>query len=154
MDKENIKNEIAAFIEKMGFGDDLEAIETHDGTTSRFSVRLRSQDAVSSMLIGERGANLAALEYVLKKIIQKKYPEAYKFTLDINDYRIRRLEDLKQDVKAAAKEVRLYKKEVPLRPMSSFERRIVHLLLAEYPDITTESVGEEPDRRVIIKPYP
>ena len=65
-----------------------------------------------------------------------------------------RLDDLKQDVKAAAKEVRLYKKEVPLRPMSSFERRIVHLLLAEYPDITTGSIGEEPDRKVVIKPYP
>ena len=65
-----------------------------------------------------------------------------------------RLEDLKQDVKNAAREVRTYHREAPLRPMSSFERRIVHLLLAEYPDITTESIGEDAERRVIIKPYP
>ena len=163
----------------MSFGEEVEEIEAHQGVTSRFSVRLRGD---ADLLIGERGANLAALEHILKKIIQKKSGEGFKFTptpenkvdddaheqeeysenkyqawrftLDINDYRMKRMEDLKQDVKAAAKEVRLYKKNVPLRSMSSFERRIVHLLLAEYPDITTESIGEEPDRRVVIKPYP
>ena len=153
-------------LEKMSFGDDLERIEPHQGTTSRFSIRMRggeespgdegeeTRHPFTNMLIGERGGNLAALEHLIKKIIKKKYGEEIKFTLDINDYRMRRLEDLKQDVKNAAREVRLYKKEVPLRSMSSFERRIVHLLLAEYPDIMTESFGQEPERRVIIKPYP
>lgn len=135
----------------MGFGGELESIEAHQGATSRFSVRIFGE---ANMLIGEHGANLAHGEHLLKKIIKKKFGEEFKFTLDINDYRMRRLEDLKQDVKSAAKEVRLYQKEVPLRSMSSFERRIVHLLLAEYPDITTESIGQEPDRRVVIKPYP
>ena len=138
-------------LEHMSFGDELEEIEAHQGTTSRFSVKLKGE---ANLLIGERGVNLAALEHLLKKIIHKKTGEGYKFTLDINDYRMKRLEDLKQDVKSAAKEVRLYRKEVPLRPMSSFERRIVHLLLAEYPDITTESIGEESERYVVIKPYP
>lgn len=151
MDPETIKKEIKEVLERMSFVEELEEIEAHQGVTSRFSVRLRGD---ANLLIGERGANLAALEHILKKIIQKKSGEAHKFTLDINDYRMKRLEDLKQDVKAAAKEVRLYQKSVPLRSMSSFERRIVHLLLAEYPDITTESTGEEPERRVVIKPYP
>lgn len=135
----------------MSFGEELEEVEAHQGTTSRFSIKLKGD---ANLLIGERGANLAALEHLLKKMIQKKAGEGHKFTLDINDYRMKRLEDLKQDVKSAAKEVRLYRKEVPLRPMSSFERRIVHLLLAEYPDITTESIGGEPERFVVIKPYP
>jgi len=135
----------------MTLGEEVENIEAHQGLTSRFSVHLKGD---ANLLIGEGGANLAALEHLLKKSIQKKHGEGYKFTLDINDYRMKRLEDLKQDVKTAAKEVLLYKKEVPLRAMSSFERRIVHLLLAEYPDITTESIGQEPERRVIIKPYP
>lgn len=164
MDQEAIKNEIKEIILHLGFGEELESIEAHQGATSRFSARLRNAEEVVSengvhrsgvsMLIGERGNNLAALEHILKKILKKKYGDDIKFTLDINDYRLKRLEELKQDVKAAAKAVRLYQKEVPLRPMSSFERRIVHLLLAEYPDITTESIGEEPDRRVVIKPYP
>lgn len=151
MDPELIKQEIKTIFEKMGFGNEVESIEVHQGTTSRFSVRLNGE---ANMLIGERGANLSYLEHLLKKMISKKVGGEFKFTLDINDYRIKRLEDLKQDVKSAAKEVRLYHKEVPLRSMSSFERRIVHLLLAEYPDITTESIGQEPDRRVVIKPYP
>lgn len=146
-----VKTQIKEMFEKMGFGGQIESIEAHQGATSRFSVRIFGE---ANMLIGEHGNNLSYAEHMLKKIIKKKFGEEFKFTLDINDYRMKRLEDLKQDVKAAAKEVRLYQKEVPLRSMSSFERRIVHLLLAEYPDITTESIGQEPDRRVVIKPYP
>ena len=150
-DMETIKNEVKSVFERMGFGNEIFEISAYEGVTSRVSVKLRGD---ASILIGERGANLAALEHLLRKVVQKKYGQDQRFTLDINDYRMRRLEDLKQDVKTAAKEVRLYHKEVPLRPMSSFERRIVHLLLAEYPDITTESIGQDEERRVVIKPYP
>ncbi|MDP3779423.1 MAG: R3H domain-containing nucleic acid-binding protein [bacterium] len=152
MDTDSIKNEIRVLLNSMGFGGDIDAIEMHQGSAVRYSVYVRGK---VSMLIGERGNNLIALEHILKKIISKKNgEEEQRFTLDINDYRMQRLEELKQDVKNAAKEVRLYNRESPLRPMSSFERRIVHLLLAEYPDITTESVGADQERRVIIKPYP
>lgn len=137
-------------LERMGCADEVEEITSHQGVTNRVSVRVRGD---ARMLIGERGANLAALEHILRKIIQKKHGADAHFTLDVNDYRMRRLEDLKQDVKSAAKEVRTHGRSVPLRPMTSFERRIVHLLLAEYPDITTESSGVEPERKVVIKPF-
>lgn len=151
MDIELIKNEIKSFLDKMTYGNEIQSIDMYQGAAVRFEVRVLGD---TGMLIGERGNNLAALEHLLKKVVKRKLGEEYKFTLDINDYRMKHLEELKQDVKTAAKEVRLYNKEVPLRSMSSFERRIVHLLLAEYPDITTESIGEEPERRVVIKPYP
>ena len=154
MDTDVIKHEIEALLHIMGFGQDIEAIDVHLGVTRRFSVYVRGG---ANMLIGERGNNIVAMEHLLKKIISKKKnteEQRIVFTLDVNDYRMKRLEDLKQDVKNAAREVRMYRRESPLRPMSSFERRIVHLLLAEYPDITTESVGMDPERRVIIKPYP
>ena len=152
MDIDFITQEIRSLLGGMGFGPDIEAIEVHQGSAVRFSVYMRGK---VSMLIGERGNNLVAVEHLLKKIINKKKgEEEQRFTLDINDYRMKRMEDLKQDVKNAAREVRLYHRESPLRPMSSFERRIVHLLLEEYPDITTESVGADPERRVVIKPYP
>lgn len=151
MEMEIIQQEIRDVLAHMGFDRSIESIETHEGAANRLSVRVHNE---ANMLIGERGNNLVSLEHIVKKLVQKKYPEGAKFTLDINDYRMRQLEDLKQDVKSAAKEVRLYQKQVPLRSMSSFERRIVHLLLAEYPDITTESIGQEPERRVIIKPFP
>lgn len=175
MNADAIKIELKILLDKMGFGNDIEAIDVHEGMTGRISLRLLGPTRLpegevgteedgdgpwgqkaspSSMLIGEYGNNLLSLEYLLKRILQKKHKVLDKFTLDINDYRMKKLEDLKQDVKVAAKEVRLYRKDVPLHPMSAFERRIVHLLLAEYPDITTESIGQEPDRKVIIKPYP
>ena len=165
METERIIEEIKALLALMGFGEEVQEVTVHQGATTRISVWLRDRElssadagegrvSATSVLIGERGNNLGAIEQIIKKVIRKKYNEEQKFTLDINDYRMRRLDDLKQDVKSAAKEVLLYGKEVPLRPMSSFERRIVHLLLAEYPDIATESVGREPGRMVVIKPYP
>ena len=118
---------------RMNFAEEMETVEVHQGTTIRFSVKIRNQivnladdfeprgsGLETSLLIGELGCNLAAFEHILKKIIKKKYETDLKFTLDINDYRFKQLENLKQDVKAAAKEVRLYKKEVPLGPMSAF----------------------------------
>ena len=152
MEIDFIKKEIHILFNAMGFGSSVESIDVHQGAAVRFSVRMRWK---VNMIIGERGNNLVALEHILKKIISKKKGEdEQKFTLDVNDYRVKRLEDLKQDVKNAAREVRLYHRDSPLRPMSSFERRIVHLLLEEYPDITTESVGADQERRVVIKPYP
>lgn len=151
MDMEMIKLDIKEVFERMGFGDAVADITAHQGATSRIAVKIRGD---ASMLIGERGANLASLEHLMRRMIQKKYGADKRFSLDLNDYRMRRMEDLKQDVKAAAKEVRLSQRPVPLNPMSSFERRIVHLLLEEYPDITTESTGRDEERRVVIKPYP
>jgi len=150
MDMDVIKEGVKILFERMGFAGDIEEIAAYQGVTPRVSVRVRGD---ARMLIGERGANLAALEHIARKILYKKQGTDTRITLDINDYRMRRMEDLKQEVKAAAKEVRLYGKPVPLQPMTSFERRIVHLLLDEYPDITTESSGEEPERRVVIKPF-
>ena len=145
-----ITNTIAEIFSHMGFSDDVLAVEPFQGMMSRFNVRLRGE---AHMLIGEDGNHLIALEHLIKRIIRNRHNEEYKFTLDINDFRIHRLEDLKQEVKTAAKKVRTYQEPVSLRPMSSFERRIVHLLLAEYPDIMTESTGLDPDRKVTIKPY-
>jgi len=61
---------------------------------------------------------------------------------------------LKELAKSVADEVALTKKERILEPMSAYERRIIHLELASRPDVTTESIGKEPKRRVVIKPYP
>ena len=151
MDTQIIKQQIEELLEKLGFGGELESVETYEGAARRFSIIL---DGRANMLIGEQGNTLLALEHIVKKILRKKIGAEDHFTLDINEYRLHRLEDLKQDVKQAARGVRMYHKEAQLHPMSSFERRIVHLLLAEYPDLTTESAGEGLYRRVVIKPYP
>lgn len=150
VDTELIKHEIGAFLEKLGFGDELTSVEMHEGAMRRLGVTLEGR---ASVLIGEQGGNLAAFEHLLKKILRKKSGQEDQFTLDINDYRLHRLEDLKYDVKRAARAVRTYQRPMHLKSMSPFERRIVHLLLAEYPDLVTESEGADPYRRVVIKPF-
>ena len=106
------------------------------------------------LLIGARAENLVALEYLMKRLAEKDGLEEARFFLDVNGYRLHNLESLKTEAKTIARKVRLYRTQLVLKPMSAFERRIIHMALAEYPDITTESVGEGEARRVVIKPYP
>src|SRR3990167_7394825 len=104
-------------------------------------------------LIGEGGKNLSALNYLVKKIAEKKYPERFPgFSLDINDYQKKKIDEIKELARMHAQRVRYFKKEAEMRPMNAYERRIVHASLQEYPDITTESRGEGMERRVVIKP--
>jgi len=119
------------------------------GDTS--AILIHTQDA--GLLIGENGINLLALNYLLRRIIERKFAvtEA-QFMIDVNDYQRRRFDELRDKARMGAQRVRYFKKEVTLEPMSAFERRIVHLALQEYPDIETESLGEGPERRVVIRP--
>ena len=138
--------ELLAYVEPKG--------EVHPDESVYFGLRFNITVPDARFLIGEHGANLFDLEYLIKRLIQKKLPDAPPFSLDVNDYKLRRAEFLRDEVKSVAKKVRMYRKEILLKPMSAFERRIIHMALAEYPDITTESVGESRERRVMIKPYP
>jgi len=104
-------------------------------------------------LIGKNGQNLKALEHVLRAMLVKDGKEGT-IVLDINDYRKSRADYLVDVAKQAVTRVRNTQKAEALFPMSAYERRIVHMELAACPDIATESIGAEPQRRVIIKPYP
>jgi spoIIIJ-associated protein len=147
---ESLKKEIEQFLNAMGVSAELEIDEAYLDSTPRFNIRV--DDA--SFLIGGGGRTLASLELVLKKIIQKRFSDAGNFIIDVNDYRLRHAEELKSLVRQVAKRVRIYRKEIRLKPMSAFERKIIHTALAEHPDITTESIGVDPDRKVVIKPFP
>lgn len=152
---QNIKTLIETLLEKLSIKGEVELIETGEGT--RFLIKTRE----GALLIGENGQNLLALNHIVKKITEKTIKESELdenrgkiiFSLDINDYQAKKIEDLKNLARLNAQRVRYFKKEMALRPMTSFERRIVHAVLTECPDIITESTGEEPNRRVVIKPY-
>ena len=62
------------------------------------------------------------------------------------------MEELQDIAKMHAQRVRYFKKEIIMQPMNSYERRIIHSALSAYPDIATQSVGDEPNRRIVIKP--
>lgn len=148
---ENIKTIVEDLLEKLGVKGEVEIMETGEGV--RFLIRSHE----GALLIGENGQNLLALSHIVKKIADRIFNEMENrpiFSLDVNDYQAKRIEDLKNLARLNAQRVRYFKKEIAMRPMTSFERRIIHSVLTESPDITTESTGEEPNRKVVIKPYP
>lgn len=105
-------------------------------------------------LIGKDGQNLKALEHLLRTIFLKRSGDIGNIVVDVNDYRRSRaiyVVDLARQVVAR---VRSTQKAEALLPMSGYERRIIHMELASYPDIATESIGAEPQRRIVVKPYP
>ena len=111
-------------------------------------------------LIGKNGQNLQAMEHVLRAMLIKpasSYGGDSKegaIILDVNDYKKSRANYLIDVAKQTVARVRNTQKAEALFPMSAYERRIVHMELAACPDIVTESIGAEPQRRVIVKPFP
>ncbi len=103
------------------------------------------------VLIGEKGQTLAEIERLLKAITRRKTDHALFVSLDINDYKKRKTDYLKELAKEAGDEVSLTGVEKKFPPMSPFERRIIHITLAERDDITTESTGSGHQKRVLIK---
>ena len=104
--------------------------------------------------IKEKGEGLSALQHIVRLLVYKNFPSRPFLLLDINHYNEGRKNELIELALKAAKKVRRTKKTVILEPMPANERRIIHLQLAEQPDIVTESIGQEPERKVMIRLYP
>jgi len=104
------------------------------------------------ILIGSHGRTLFAFQRILSLIVYRQLGEWPKIILDIDNYRQKREETLKKMALSAAKKTKISGQEQQLPPMSSGERRIIHLVLSEDPEVETESRGEGKERRVVIKP--
>ena len=105
-----------------------------------------------SLLIGKNGKNLQALSKIISQVITKEIGISFKFMLDVNDYKEKREKNLERIAKKVAREVKETKVEAKLDSMNSYERRIIHNVLANHKYVYTESIGEEPNRAVVIKP--
>lgn len=108
-------------------------------------------DSASGRLIGYHGENLRALQYLLNQILQNYTHDRVYATVDISDYKKARGEQIAARVNKMAEKVLETGKDKIMKPMNAAERRLVHMALAEVKGITTESTGEEPRRRVVIK---
>jgi len=146
---EKIKNETREFFQKMTFEVEIEFLLQKDET---LFINLKSDEP--QILIGEGGQTLVEIQHLLKVILKRKIKELFFIDLDVSGYKKKKTEYLKELAKSVADEVALTKKEKPLSPMPAYERRIVHLELADRSDVTSESIGQEPERRVVIRPYP
>src|SRR5881296_2374920 len=101
-------------------------------------------------LIGRGGENLVALQQVTSAITSRRVGRTVHVPLDIEGYRRRREEQLREIARRVASRVRASGQAVTLEPMLAYERRIVHLAVQDTPGVKTESVGVDPNRRVVI----
>ena len=106
----------------------------------------------NSILIGKDGRNLESLQNILRQILLKESITDYKIILDIENYKEKKVSHLERTVRQIAREVAKTKVEAKLDKMNSYERRIVHNCFSKNKYVYTESIGEEPNRCVVIKP--
>ncbi|MCM1370455.1 MAG: KH domain-containing protein [Clostridium sp.] len=104
----------------------------------------------NSILIGKNGKTLSALQHLLKQTLNSQVDKNLKLFVDISNYKSKKVKNLQYQVNQIAKEVLKTKTEVKLDPMNSYERRIIHTVVSEYKNLKTKSIGEEPNRYVVI----
>lgn len=137
---------LKTLVQGMNLQVNIEVSTVEDTTT------FKMYSSNNPILIGKNGQNLEALTVITRQFIKNLAPnDAPKIVLDVEDYKDRQISRLERLAKNLAREVRNTKVEVEMDPMNSYERRIVHNVLSNYKNIKTESTGEEPNRRVVIK---
>lgn len=106
----------------------------------------------NSILIGKEGKTLDSIQNIIRQIVLKELGDKYKITVDVENYKEHRITNIERTARRVAREVAKTKLETKLDTMNSYERRIVHNTLSNNKYVYTESVGEEPNRCVMIKP--
>ena len=102
------------------------------------------------ILIGRRGQTLASLEYVTKLMVVGRLKTWLPLTVDVGGYKQRRRDSLQRLALYLAEQVKSGRQAITMEPMPADERRIVHLTLADNPDVTTHSIGEGENRKVVV----
>ncbi len=141
------KNYIKDIAKGMGL-DDIQ-LETQR-TEQHLKITMHSEN--SSILIGRNGRTLSSLQTLLRSAISNKIEMKVNIVLDVENYKIRQEKNIERLAKKLAKEVLKTKEPITMDSMNSYERRVVHNVLGNFKGITTESEGEEPNRKVVIKP--
>ncbi|HYM83732.1 MAG TPA: R3H domain-containing nucleic acid-binding protein [Candidatus Dormibacteraeota bacterium] len=129
-------------------------VEVVTGETSRLDVHgsdAGEREALGA-LIGRKGERLSALQHLVNLMLSKRMGEWTRVLVDVEDYRGRRERQLRDLAKRAAARVVETGRMLQLEPMPALERRWIHLALRDEPGVATQSVGEEPERRVVVLP--
>lgn len=140
-----IKDYTLNLVTDMGFNANIE-MKNRDGI---LNITLYSDN--NNLLIGKDGKNMAALGVIIRQAVYNELGFFYKFNLDVGEYKIKQQKNLERMAYRVAKDVAKSKIEAKLEPMNSYERRIIHNALNDDKFVYTESVGEEPNRCVVIK---
>lgn len=120
--------------------------------TSQDRCLINVKTQMSALLIGRHGETLEALQYLLRLILAKDVEEFVPLILDIADYRASRQKELEELALKLADKVKKFGGSEMLPTMSAYERRLIHLILQDIEGIEEASEGEEPHRRIVIRP--
>lgn len=149
-DIKKIKDATGEFFEKMTMAVSITEVNFSSAENDIVNLDIKSDEP--QILIGQGGQTLFEIQRFLRTVLNKKLQKIFYFNLDINDYKKKKIEYLKDLAKDLADHVALTKEEKALSPMPSYERRIIHAELSQRTDVATESQGDGPDRHIVIKP--
>lgn len=143
--EEIVQNFLSPIFEKMEIEANIDITQEEGQKT----IRLTGEDI--GIIIGRRGETLDALQYLLSLVINRKISGYTRVILDVADYRQKREETLVRLANRVAEKVMRSRKNLTLEPMNPYERRIIHSTLQNHKYVDTQSIGEEPNRKVVIR---
>lgn len=159
--QELIKTTLTDLLGVMGLDAKIEEerIETIKDGKEVFTINLTTD--YPNLLIGQYGGNLQCLQHLVGVIVKHKLlaeggenvsaEDEMKFNVDVNDYKKQKRETLVKLAETMADQVMYSKNSVALRPMSPYERKVIHLEISDRKNLVTESIGEDLMRRVVIR---
>ncbi len=115
-------------------------------------IKLTLHSSDNSILIGRNGRTLSSLQNLIRSSVSNKIGMFVNIILDVENYKIKQEHNIERLAKKLAKEVLRTKEPITMDSMNSYERRLVHNALANFKGISSDSEGEEPNRRIVIKP--
>lgn len=145
-----IQNYLKEYLSELLSKMDLEV--TFESMIREGQIIIKMYSNNNPILIGKNGQTLKALENICKQIIYNEIETFPYLSLDVEDYKNKQVKRLERLAKNIAREVAKTKIETTLDSMNSYERRIIHNALTNFKGVYTESIGEEPNRAVVIKP--
>ena len=146
MATKKIEKYIQEFLDTLGISGGFEMVETDE----EISVTLDTED--SGMIIGYHGETLEAMQLILSLVIAKKLGAFKRVSVEVVDYKKNREEWLRNLAAESREKAISQQREVVLSELKSWERRIIHLILADDKEVVSESSGEGRERVLVIKP--
>jgi len=144
---EEAKNILQDVLDKMGF---IANVYIQDNTEENVFLDIKGDDL--SRIIGKDGATLSSLQYLVSVMANKGKEKRKRVEVDCGGYRKKQERRVEKIASETAEEVEISGKEIELPPMNARERRIVHMAIKNLPKVSSYSIGEKNDRRVVVSP--
>ncbi len=146
--KEDIIKEIKEYINELSKKMNLEIHSEIKEKDGNINVMLVSDK--NAILIGKDGRTLESIQLLINQLVKAQTDFNLRIIVDASNYKGKKIKNFEYEIKQMAKDVLRTKIELKLDPMNSYNRRIVHSVVSEFPNLTTRSEGEEPNRYTII----